>query len=184
MNLVLGDYDRVYEEVKGSSDPYLLVFAGYAKLSQLRWHEARDYFSRAREKFGPRSRRGAVLRGLIQACDRAWQVPRGNSVRAALFGLFPGGGRLYLEQWYSALGTLLTTFGLGVQVLVGEGSWVAAWIPPLTLAGVYGASILGSSRDVEFANGQRQERYVRRVHSVLGPERFLDFPEDRFFSLQ
>ncbi|MFQ6676171.1 MAG: tol-pal system YbgF family protein [Fidelibacterota bacterium] len=183
LNLLHGDYDRVIEGVRGSSDPYLLVFAGYAEFSQRHWKEARDYFSRARRTFGS-GRRGAVLRRLIQACDRASDVPRGDPVRAALFGMVPGGGRVYLEDWFAALGTFVTTVGLGVQVLADGGSPVARWVPPLVLAGVYGGSILGSVRDVEFANRRREERYARRVQAVLGPENFLDFPEDRFFSLE
>ena len=54
---------------------------------------------------------------------------------------------------------------------------ISKWIPRIALVGLYGGSIWGSVKGIEFANREREIRYTKRVQTRYGPRLFLDFPE-------
>jgi len=176
------DYSHVYELAGGREDPYLSVFEGYANLSELNWVGAKKSFEAARRQFRSR-RHDRTLRRLIRACDGVSSITKRSRMNTLIFGIFPGGGRIYQQDWVSATGTLISTIGLGVHLISGGSTFISFWIPGITLVSLYGGSIVGSVLDVEYANEQLQKRYARGVKSKIGSEIFLDFPEPGRLSL-
>ena len=148
LNLMQGDYDTVYTMVGSTQDPYLITLDGYAKFNDLQFEEAK------KEK-----------------------LPNRDPVRTGLFGIFPGGGRVYLQDWIPAVGTFASMTGLTIQFFAGGPTVIAKWVPRITLVGLYGGSIWGSVKGIEFANREREIRYTKRVQARYGPGLFLDFPE-------
>ena len=183
LHLKRKDYQAVHDLAGDSNNPYLKVFEGYANLSELKWDAAKNSFESARKQFRTR-RYDRTLRRLIRACDGVSSISKLSGLHTGLFGIFPGGGRVYQQDWISALGTFVSTMGLGFQLVSGTPTFFSLWIPGMTLVFLYGGSILGSVNDVEFANQQLQKRYARGVKSKIGTASFLDFPEPGHLSLK
>ncbi|MBH31394.1 MAG: hypothetical protein CMG71_05310 [Candidatus Marinimicrobia bacterium] len=176
LHLMEGDLDSISTMVGTTQDPYLLTLEGFARFNNLDFEAAKGRFDQARRIFESRDHR-RNLTILMRACDNARKLPNIDPVQTGLFGIFPGGGRVYLQEWIPAAGTFLSTTGLGIQLFAGGSTAIAKWIPRLTLMGVYGGSIWGSIKGIEHANTQREIRYTKRVQERYGPTLFLDFPE-------
>ncbi|MEE2876339.1 MAG: hypothetical protein VX822_00955 [Candidatus Neomarinimicrobiota bacterium] len=176
LNLMQGDLDSVTIMVGTTQDPYLMTLDGFARFNDLEFEVAKGRFDQARRIFKSRDHR-RNLTVLMRACDNAGKLPNLDPVRTGLFGLFPGGGRVYLQEWIPAAGTFFSTTGLGIQFFVSGPTFIAKWIPRLTLLGLYGGSIWGSMKGIDHANTQREIRYTKRVQERYGPTLFLDFPE-------
>nr|AGO88039.1 hypothetical protein [uncultured bacterium 122006-I05] len=176
LNLMQGDYDTVYTMVGSTQDPYLITLDGYAKFNDLQFEEAKKRFDQARRIFDSKEHR-RNLTVLMKACDNVEKLPNRDPVRTGLFGIFPGGGRVYLQDWIPAVGTFASMTGLTIQFFAGGPTVIAKWVPRITLVGLYGGSIWGSVKGIEFANREREIRYTKRVQSRYGPGLFLDFPE-------
>jgi len=176
LHLQNGNYGKVHDIASGTNDPYLIVFDGYANISELNWVEAKESFLAARKRFRS-DRYDRTLRRLIRACDGVSSISKRSGFYTGLFGIFPGGGRIYQQDWAAATGVLVSSIGLGIQLIGGSSSVISSGIPVIALAAIYGGSVLGSVRDVEYANQQLQKRYARGVKAKLGSRNFLDFPE-------
>lgn len=176
LTLMQGAFDTVHTMVGTTQDPYLITLDAFAKFNDLQFQEAKERFAEARRVFQSRDHR-RNLAVLMRACDNVEKLPNRDPVKTGLFGIFPGGGRAYLQDWIPAVGTLVSTTGLTIQFAAGGPTAVAKWVPRLALAGLYGGSIWGSVKGIEFANRQREIRYTRRVQARYGPNLFLDFPE-------
>ncbi|MEE9166216.1 MAG: tetratricopeptide repeat protein [Candidatus Neomarinimicrobiota bacterium] len=176
IRLMDADYDAVHEIASEAIDPYLIVFDGYASLSQREWEDARSAFLKAGKRFeSPGYRR--ILRRLIRACEGASSVPKKKGSTAGFYGIFPGGGRVYQQDWKGAAGTLISVSGLGLQLVFRGSSPFSLWIPGIAVASLYAASVMGSTQEVEFSNEALLKRYARGINAKLGPENFVDFPE-------
>ncbi|MAG21461.1 MAG: hypothetical protein CMF77_04800 [Candidatus Marinimicrobia bacterium] len=176
--LFQGDYEFVHNMAEGSEDPYQIVFDAYAAFSELKWDEAKAGFGKVRKQFKGKEKR-KVLAAMMRACDSVVKLPQRNPLYAGLFGIFPGGGRIYLQDYVPATGTFVATTGLIIQVAVGGATFFSSWVPGTALVLLYGSSIWGSMRDIDFSNRQRAIRYTQRVREKYGAQHFLDFPEPR-----
>lgn len=176
IQLMKGNYQAVHELAINGNDPYLTVFDGYASMSELKWEEARESFLKV-GRGSALDHHDRMLRRLVRACQGAHSIPKRKGTTTGLWGIFPGGGRIYQEDWSGAAGTLVSVGGLGLQLLFRGSSSFSLWIPGAALAALYGGSVVGSIRDVEHANERLLQRYARGVKAKLGPESFLDFPE-------
>ena len=176
LNLMQGDYDTVYTMVGSTKDPYLITLDGYAKFNDLKFDESKGRFDQARRIFKSKEHR-RNLTVLMKACDNVEKLPNRDPLKTGLFGIFPGGGRVYLQDWIPAVGTFASTTGLAIQFFYGGPTVITEWFPRIALVGLYGGSIWGSMKGIEFANREREIRYTKRVQEKYGPGLFLDFPE-------
>jgi len=182
LHLQSGNYGEVLDIARDIDDPFLLVFDGYANISELKWEEAKESFQEARKRFRSSVHERTLTR-LIRACNGVSSISKRNGSHTLLFGIFPGGGRIYQQDWVAASGTLVSTIVLGFQLVNRGSSFTSFLIPGISLAAIYGGSVLGSILDVEYANKQLQKRYAKGIKTKLGPENFLDFPEPGHLSI-
>ena len=181
--LLQGDYELVHSMTENSEDPYQIVFDAYAAFSELMWDEAKSGFGRARKRFKDKEKR-KVLATMMRACDSVVKLPQRNPLYAGLFGIFQGGGRIYLQDYVPAVATFVATTGLIIQVVVGGVTFFSSWITATSLALLYGSSIWGNMRDIDFSNRQRAIRYTQRVQAKYGSQHFVDFPEPGSLSVK
>ena len=142
----------------------------------MKFDEAKRRFDQARRIFKSKEHR-RNLTVLMKACDNVEKLPNRDPLKTGLFGIFPGGGRVYLQDWIPAVGTFASTTGLAIQFFYGGPTVITEWFPRIALVGLYGGSIWGSMKGIEFANREREIRYTKRVQEKYGPGLFLDFPE-------
>tara|TARA_B100000315_G_scaffold52719_1_gene47084 strand:- start:274 stop:1269 length:996 start_codon:yes stop_codon:yes gene_type:complete len=178
VHLKNGNYQDIYDTASDSLDPYLKVFEGYAYLSELKWENAKNSFSSAMYFFDT-DEYNDQLKSLIRVCKNVKNLPMKNRSMTLLASIFPGGGRFYHQDWYAAGGTLFTTLGAGIQLATG-GSMFGTIVGGLTLAGMYGTSIWGSVKDVDYANTQMMKVYAKRIKLKYSPKEFIDFREPEY----
>ena len=170
------NYQDVYDTALDSHDPYLKVFEGYAYLSELKWENAKISFSIAMDLFNT-NEYNDQLKSLIHVCNNVKNLTMKSRSMTLLASIFPGGGRFYHQDWYAAVGTLFTTFGVAIQLSSGGPVFGTVVLGGLTLAGVYGGSIWGTVNDVDYANTQLIKNYAKRIKLKFNPEDFIDFRE-------
>lgn len=176
LNLMQGNFDTIKTMVGTTEDPYLITMNGFSKFNNLDFEMAKECFQKARRLFKSEDHR-RNLTVLMRACDNVQKLPNLDPVQTGLYGIFPGGGRLYLQEWIPASGTFISIASLGIQFFNTSPTAIAKWVPRLTLLGLYGGSIWGSMKGIEHANIQREIRYTKRVQERYSPQLFLDFPE-------
>jgi len=156
LQLIQGNIDSVLAGTSDTDDPYLLVFRGFAFLKRLEWLPARQSFLAAEERFN-HAYYSELLAPIFQAIDNASNVPlRGRGI-TILTALVPGGGRAYLRQWDSAVGTMLTTTLL-YSVVAGSGTSVKGKItyqePVMDYIPTSGSVKYGSDRFTQMKHTQ------------------------------
>tara|TARA_B100000029_G_scaffold516663_1_gene632419 strand:+ start:5320 stop:6249 length:930 start_codon:yes stop_codon:yes gene_type:complete len=176
INLMQGNFDTVSTMIGTTEDPYLITLDGYASFNNVDFKSGKEKFSKARKIFKSKKHR-RNLTVLMRACDNAEKLPNLDPIRTGLFGIFPGGGRVYLNEYIEATGTFIAMMALGVQLFNNTPTLFAKWIPRITFISLYGGSIWGSMRGIEHANLEREIRYAKRVQERYSPKIFLDFPE-------
>ncbi len=176
ITLMQGKFDTVSTMIGTTEDPYLITLDGFAKFNSLDFKTGKTRFERARKIFKSKEHR-KNLTVLMRACDNAEKLPNLDPIRTGLFGVFPGGGRVYLNEYIEATGAFISTVTLAIQLFNNAPTLIAKWVPRITILGVYSGSIWGSMKGVEHANMQREIRYAKRVQERYGPKLFLDFPE-------
>ena len=102
--LMLGNFNEVNKISEISKDPYLITFNGFAKLNDLDFVNSKNEFNKARKLFKSKSNR-RNLSILMRACDNVKKLPNLNPSRAAMYGIIPGAGRLYLQEYRQAIAT-------------------------------------------------------------------------------
>ena len=103
------DYDTILEETENETDPYLITLRGYIFLNDLQWVAARQSFLSADERFSHRHY-SSLIAPIMQTIDNAAEVPMKNKWQTLAASIFPGGGRVYLQEWGNAGGALASFF--------------------------------------------------------------------------
>ncbi len=180
--LMLGNFNEVNKISETSKDPYLITFNGFAKFNDLDFIGSKNEFNKARKLFKSKSNR-RNLSILMRACENAKKLPNLNPLRAALYGIIPGGGRFYLQQYRQAIATFSSVLFLSINLNRNYNETIISkWVPRLGFLVVYGGSIYGSYKGIEEANEGRERRYVNRVQRKYNSKLFLNFPEIKFIS--
>ena len=105
-NLLSGDIDDLLSNTKGTNDPYLLTFRGYAYMEKMNWKAARTSFISAQNNFD-HPHYDELLNPLYQTIENVSEVPKHNKYIVFLSSaVFPGGGQFLLEEWNNGQGIL------------------------------------------------------------------------------
>lgn len=180
--LMLGNFNEVNKISKISKDPYLITFNGFAKLNDLDFIDSKKEFSKARKLFKSKSDR-RYLSILMRACDNVKKLPNLNPYRAAMYGIIPGGGRLYLQEYRQAIATFSSVLFLSMNLNSNFNSTILSkWVPRIGFVIIYGGSIYGSYKGIEEANMARERRYINRIQRKYNSKLFLNFPEPKQIS--
>lgn len=180
--LILGNFKEVNKISEVSQDPYLITFNGFAKFNDLDFVGSKNEFNKARKLFKSKSNR-RNLSILMRACENVEKLPNLNPMRAALYGIIPGGGRIYLQQYRQAIATFSSTLFLSFSLNRNyDETILSKWIPRLGFIVIYGGSIYGSYKGIEEANIGRERRYIYRVQRKYNSKLFLNFPEIKYIS--
>jgi len=182
VKLIIGEFQFINKVAEISKDPYLVTFNGFANFNELKFDEAKKEFNRAKKLFKSKNHR-KNLSILMRACDNVKKLPNLNPTRAALYGIFPGGGRVYLKEYRQAIATFSSIVFLGINLSSdSKTTFMSSWIPRLGFSIIYGGSIYGSYKGIEEANRQRETRYIKRVQRKYNSLLFVDFPEPKTIS--
>ena len=116
--LIAGEVNELLDNTKGTKDPYLMTFRGYAYMKKMQWKDARASFISAQSSFSDPHYDG-LMSPLYQAIEEIHTVPRHNKYLVLFSGaLFPGGGQFVLKEWNKGQGILSS---VGLMLLIG--SW-------------------------------------------------------------
>jgi len=106
IDLLSGNSKKIILATKGTNDPYLLTFQGYAFLKQLQWEQARTAFISAQQNFN-HSHYNELMVPLFQIIENVQTVRTHNKYLVAAIGLFiPGGGQFMLKDVNKGQGIL------------------------------------------------------------------------------
>ena len=108
VNLVNEKYDEIIENTVETTDPYEMIFRGYAHFENLEWKKAKQSFQAAEVKFD-HNHYSKLIKAWYRAIKSAENAPLKKRTPALLSSLFPGGGFIYLDQKKNAVGLISST---------------------------------------------------------------------------
>ena len=108
VNLVNEKYDEIIENTAETTDPYEMIFRGYAHFENLEWKKAKQSFQAAEVKFD-HNHYSKLIKAWYRAIKSAENAPLKKRTPALLSSLFPGGGFIYLDQKKNAVGLISST---------------------------------------------------------------------------
>ena len=109
ISLEIEEYNKVIEKTSETTDPYNLIFRGYAHFEMLEWEESKMSFRAAQASFD-HDYYSKQIKSWYNAIKTAENAPLKSKTPALLSSLFPGGGFLYLKQNENAIGTMGASF--------------------------------------------------------------------------
>ena len=109
ISLETEEYNKVIEKTSETTDPYNLIFRGYAHFEMLEWEESKMSFRAAQASFD-HDYYSKQIKSWYNAIKTAENAPLKSKTPALLSSLFPGGGFLYLKQKENAIGTMGASF--------------------------------------------------------------------------
>ena len=105
-NLLSNNTDDLLSDTRGTEDPYLLTFRGYAYMKKMNWEAARTSFISAQNNFD-HPHYNELMTPLYQTIENVNAVPKHNKYLVFLSSaIFPGGGQFLLKEWNNGQGIL------------------------------------------------------------------------------
>jgi len=107
-DLINEKYDEIIKNTAKTSDPYEMIFRGYAHFENLEWKESKQSFQAAEAVFD-HNHYSKLIQAWYRAIKSAENAPLKKKTPALLSSLFPGGGFVYLDQKKNAIGLISST---------------------------------------------------------------------------
>ena len=124
--LLNGKQEQVISSAKGSQDPYLIAFKGYAHLKNQQWEEARTSFILAQSTFNLQHY-NKLITPIFKIIEDVASLPMHNKYLVFFSGsLIPGGGQFLLNE---------PSGGQGVLVSVATMLLIHSWVDSNNLMG-------------------------------------------------
>ena len=113
------DYEQLFSIQELDSNPYLLVFKGYASLDKLEWVLAKQNFIAAEKQFN-HPHYSKKISSIYQIIENIQDVPQYKKQWVSLSGVIPGGGHLLLKDWLNGQGIFFTMSTMVVLNMLGN----------------------------------------------------------------
>jgi len=101
------NYEELFRLIEIDSNPYSLIFKGYASMDKMDWVLAKQYFIEAEKQFN-HPHYSKILASIYQIIENIQEVPQYKKKWITLSGILPGGGHFLLKDWLNSQGIFFT----------------------------------------------------------------------------